>query len=159
MYTEIKFDTSLKIHKELSKIVGTQKSSNDEILFLENDNSLPYDSAAYNFRQWCIENKVVHNCLYEVSTLPVRFADLIVFETTGRDGVVKQLHDYIISVKDKQMNVLECFIHTPVFGRMPKESIHKMWSLNCYGDDMNYWELFKLSKNKYYSNNLVSGKL
>lgn len=152
--------TESKIHKALLNIVGDQGRM-DDILFLENQNTLG-DTAAENFRIWCVENKIRHNALYNISDInfdylksAIEWADIIVFETTGTYEIVGKLREFILSIKDRPKKIIECYIHEPKFKGLPKEAIHKMWVLNSYDDDMLNWQLSKLSKTKMYWETII----
>lgn len=152
---EIKTDS--RINNELLKIFKNREGwLGDEVLFLENQNDLG-DTAANNFRIWCVENKVRHNILYNIKKLPfdylaeaIKGTDFIAFETTGTNEIVGKLRDYIVSLKDNRKRIIECYISEPVFSNLPKGAVHQMWALGCLNKDMEKWELSKLSKSKGY---------
>ena len=157
--------TNSLIHKELLKIVGNHTDWRaDEILFLENQSSLG-DTAANNFRIWCVENKIKHNILYNIKKLPFEYlaesikdASFIAFETTGTNEIVGKLRDYLLSLKDYPKKIIECYISEPVFMYLPKGAVHKMWSLHCVNNNMDKWELYKLSKSKGYYETQIVGR-
>lgn len=153
--TEINIDAP--IHKALIKITKSLDGDSD-ILFLENSSSL-YDAVSVaNFRTWCVENKIRHNCLFSISELPfdyvckcIRNAKIIVFQTTGTYPIVRQIQEFILSLeKGWEKKIIECYVHEPKIQMLPKGTRHSVWLLDSFHPIMEVWELAKLKKNKYY---------
>lgn len=119
----------------------------NEILFLENGNCL--DSCAENLKRILINEKISHNCLYDISDLPwdyiknqIDWHNVIAFQTTGTYEITHTIRDYLFQIKEKK-TIIQCYIGEPMFYYQPEGLIHDIWVLQSWNDDMNDWEYCK----------------
>lgn len=133
-------------HKKMLKVFSGRR-----VLFLENDYTM-HDSVG-NFWLWCRENKIEHNCLYNVGKLPVDYIleqldwfDVIAFQTQWVSEKSHLLKEAISKLKDKKI-VVECYISQPTWFYKPKV-VHDVYVLDSHDEDMNEWGLKKLRINK-----------
>jgi hypothetical protein len=121
--------------------------SGKRILFLESDFTLNHSVG--NFHKWCIENKMDHNSLYNISGLPIEYImeqidwfDVIAFETTWTYNISHLLKERVSNLRTKKI-IIECYIYEPTWIRKPKV-IHDVYILKASDDDLAEWEFDKL---------------
>lgn len=125
----------------------------NQILFLENDYGL--HNSVGEFYKWTVENKIRTHALFNISALPFEYIegmidwyDLIVFETQWVYEISERLKKHISELKSKK-TILECYTGQPTWSQKP-DVIHDVYILNSGNDDMKYWKLHQLKKDKHY---------
>ncbi len=96
-----------------------------EILFIENNFHFPEE--AYNFREWCIENKIKHQPLFLIDQLALKYlyfflesADIIVFQSTGHYDAMKVfLESHFLSKQLPRKIIIECYGKMPTYLGIP----------------------------------------
>jgi len=144
MYEDLEKIIDNELHRKLLKITKGKR-----VLFLENDFTM--HNAVGNFYDWCKLTNTEHNCLFNIGKLPLQYIleqidwfDIISFQTTWTYKISHVLEEEIKKLKSKKI-VIECYTNEPSYYRKPKGIKHDLYTLNSYGDDMDNWELKKLT--------------
>lgn len=133
--------------------------ASDCVTFLENSDSLHSDGAANNLRDFLIENKIRHNVVGYLEELTQKHLINVVkkglncvlaFETTGLSNRFHEVKDIIIKLSNEgyRFTLIECVIDKAVVCRIPKEANDnlELYSLECFDEDIEDWELTKRTK-------------
>lgn len=123
---------------------------NKKILFLEGDCSL--NNSIGNFENWCIDNKIKYNVLYNIRQLPLSYImdqiagyDIIAFETTWTYKIAHDIQDALIK-SPYNLKIIECFIGKPSWYRKPKKVKHDLYTLFSFEENVSDWKLNKLKR-------------
>jgi len=146
--------------EELLKIIPLKMPySSDCVTFLENSDSLHSEGSANNLRNFLIENKIRHNVVgYLEELTPKHLVEVVkkglncvlAFETTGLSNRFHEVKDIIIKLSNEgyKFTLIECVIDRATIGKIPQEANDslELYSLDCYNEDMEDWELIKREK-------------
>ncbi len=137
---------SSNIEHKLIKLFKGKK-----IVFLENDNVLP--DLAENLASFFKLNNIEYQCILEASKkgifdllFELDSYDIIVYHTTWITEFSHTLKQHYLqnTTKDLKKTFVELIVDEPIYYTKPK-TIHYLYFINTYDEDMNNWEFSDLN--------------